>query len=358
VNEDCLKLTAYFSERERTGGRLLADALLDVYERHQVETSILLRGIEGFGLRHHLRTDRLLSLSEDLPIVSVAVDTRARIEALLDEVTAIGRRGLLTLERARMLSDGIEPVSLPEELNEATKLTVYLGRRDRAAGAPAFMALCDLLRRRGIAGATALLGVDGTVRGRRRRGRFFSRNAGVPMMVIAVGPGERIGAALPEIGELLHEPLVTLERVRVCKRDGELIGRPHPLSGNDEHGMDLWQMLMIYTSESAEAGKRPIHLELIRRLRMSGAAGATSLRGVWGFHGEHEPHGDRLWQLRRRAPIVSIVVDKPEQIAASFEIVNELTVESGLVTSEMVPAMTAMAEKERRGGLGLARHRL
>jgi PII-like signaling protein len=357
VNEDCLKLTAYFSERERAAGGLLADALLDVYERHRVETSILLRGIEGYGLRHHLRSDRLLSLSEDLPIVSVAIDTRPRIEALLDEVAQIRRRGLLTLERARMLSDGIEPLSLPEELDEATKLTVYLGRRDRAEGKPAFVALCDLLRRRGVAGATALLGVDGTLRGRRERGRFFSGNSDVPMMVIAVGSGARISAVLPEIGELLHRPLITLERVRVCKRDGDLLARPHPLPSTDEEGIDLWQKLMIYTPESATAGKHPIHLELIRRLRMSGASGATSLRGVWGFHGEHEPHGDRLWQLRRRAPIVSIVVDKPDQIAASFEIVDELTDERGLVTSEMVPAMTTMAEAERRGGLRLARHR-
>jgi len=357
VNEDCLKLTAYFSERERAAGGLLADALLDVYERHRVQTSILLRGVEGYGLRHHLRSDRLLSLSEDLPIVSVAIDTRPRIEALLDEVTQLRRRGLLTLERARMLSDGIEPLSLPEELDEATKLTVYLGRRDRAQRKPAFIALCDLLRRRGIAGATALLGVDGTVRGRRERGRFFSRNAEVPMMVIAVGSGERISTVLPEIGELLHQPLITLERVRVCKRDGELLGRPHPLPSTDEEGMDLWQKLMIYTSGATAAGKHPIHLELIRRLRISGASGVTSLRGVWGFHGEHEPHGDRLWQLRRRAPIVSIVVDKPDQIAASFEIVDELTAERGLVTSEMVPAMTTMAEEERRGGLRLARHR-
>ena len=357
MNEDCLKLTAYFGERERAGRELLADALLNLYERHRVETSVLLRGVEGYGLRHHLRTDRLLSLFEDLPIVAVAVDTRARIEALLDEVTAIRQRGLLTLERARMLSDGIERVSLPEELNEATKLTVYLGRGDRAQRRPAFVALCDLLRRRGIAGATALLGVDGTVRGRRERGRFFSRNASVPMMVIAVGSGKRIGDVLPEIGELLHRPLVTLERVRVCKRDGKLIERPQPLPSTDGHGMELWQKLTIYTSVSAQAGNHPVQLDLIRRLRMAGASGATSLRGVWGFHGEHEPHGDRLWQLRRRAPTVSVVIDRPEQIAVCFEIVDELTAERGLVTSEMVPALTAMAENEQRGGLRLARHR-
>lgn len=357
MNEDCLKLTTYFSERDRTEGQLLGDALLDVYGRAEIEASVLLRGIEGFGLKHHLSTDRLLSLSEDLPAVSVAVDTRERIEAALEELVAIKRRGLLTLERARLLSGEIAEVSLPEELHEATKLTVYVGRQERVYGEPAFMAICDLLHRRGIAGATALLGVDGTVRGERERGRFFSRNAEVPMMVIAVGSGERIGHVLPELGSLLRRPLLTLERVRVCKRDGELLERPHALPANDAHGMAIWQKLMVYTSEAAKHDKHPIHTELIRRLRESGAIGATSLRGVWGFHGDHQPHGDRMLQLRRHVPIVSIIVDTPARIAASFEIVDELTEGRGLVTSEMVPAMTAMTEEEQQGGLRLARHR-
>ena len=54
------------------------------------------------------------------------------------------------------------------------------------------------------------------------------------MMVIAVGAGERIAAVLPELAGLLGEPLITLERVRVCKRDGELLATPHELPGTDE----------------------------------------------------------------------------------------------------------------------------
>jgi PII-like signaling protein len=343
VSGDRLKLTAYFGERERVGGGLLADALLDLYERHRVEAGILLRGVEGYGLGHQLRTDRLLSLSEDLPVVSVAVDAPARIEALAAEVEAIRGRGLLTLERARMLGDGIEASPLPEEPGEATKLTVYLGRHERAAGKPAFVALCDLLRRRGFAGATTLLGVDGTVGGRRERGRFFSGNAAVPTMTIAVGRNERVAAVLPEIADLLGQPPVTLELVRICKRDGELLALPHPVRDSDERGRGRWRKLTIYSSESAPAGERPIHLELIRRLRLSGAAGATALRGVHGFHGDHEPGGDRLLRLRRRAPIVTVAVDTPERIAAAFEIVDEITAEAGLVTSETLPATRAEA---------------
>jgi PII-like signaling protein len=356
VNEDCLKLTTYFGERDRTAGGLLADELLDVYGEQRLRASVLLRGTEGFGRLHHLHTDRLLSLSEDLPVVSVAVDRRERIEATLERVTAIKRRGLITIERARLLTGDIGEVELPEQLSEATKLTVYVGRRERTNGSPAFTAICDLLHRRGIAGATVMLGVDGTRNGNRFRARFFSRNANVPTMIVAIGSGARIAQALPELAGLLSEPLLTLERVRVCKRDGQLLATPHELPGRDEHGLDLWQQLTVYTSQSATHEGHPLTLQLIRRLRESDAAGATSLRGIWGFHGDHAPHGDRLLQLRRHVPVVTTVIDTPQQIARSFQIVDELTAEHGLVTSEMVPAMRATSATETRGGLRLARH--
>ena len=51
------------------------------------------------------------------------------------------------------------------------------------------------------------------------------------------------------------------------------------------------------------------------------------------------------------------MIDTPQQIAHSFEIIDELTGEHGLVSSEIVPAMHAAAEVRPRGGLRLARHR-
>ena len=358
MNDDCLKLTTYFGERHRTDDRFVADALLDLYGRKQIQTSVMLRGAEGFGLKHHLRTDRLLTLSEDLPLVSVAVDTRTRIETLLEEVVAIKHHGLITLERARMLTGEIEAVSMPEELHEATKLTIYVGRQERINGSPAFVAISDLLHRRRLAGATVLLGVDGTAHGLRQRARFFGRNADVPMMIITVGAGEQIAQILPELGTLLSRPLVTLERVRVCKIDGRLLARPTALPSSDQHGLGLWQKLMVYTSEQARYGNSPLHVALLRRLRESGAIGATCLRGIWGFHGDRAPQGDRLLQLRRHVPVVTIVVDSPEGIARSFQIVDEVTDQAGLVTSEMVPALAAVADDgSARGGLRLARYR-
>jgi PII-like signaling protein len=357
MNDDCLKLTTFFGERDRTPDRLLGDELFDIYGEHQIQASILLRGAEGFGRLHHMHTDRLLSLSDDLPVVSIAVDERERIESLVRSVLQVKRRGLITLESAHLLSGEIRPADVPDHLTEDIKLSVYVGRRERVSRVPAFVAVCDLLHRRGIAGASVLMGVDGTARGRRSRARFFSGNAEVPMLISAIGSGEQIGSILPELGGLLRDPLLTLQGVRVCKRDGVLLATPHELPARDEHGLALWQKLTVYTSQSAKHDGRPVNLEIIRRLRQSEAAGATSLRGIWGFHGDHAPHGDKLLQIVRHVPVVTIVIDSPQRIAQSFEIIDQLTGERGLVTSEMVPAMMAMSATEKRGGLQLAQHR-
>jgi PII-like signaling protein len=341
MNEDCLKLTIYFGERDRAAGVFLADALIDLFARDRFQTSVLLRGAEGFGAKHKLQTQRLLTLSEDLPLVAVAVDARGRIQAALPEVASITGDGLVTLERARLLSGEL---GAPPLAGDATKLTVYCGRGDSV------IELIDLLHRRGVAGATALLGVDGTAHGERRRARFFGRNLDVPLMVISVGDGERIAAVLPEIEELLERPLATLERVQVCKRDGALLAEPRELPRDG----GLWQKLMVYTSEQARHDGHPLHVALIRRLRAEGANGATALRGFWGYHGDHAPHGDRLLSLRRHVPVLTVLVDTPERTRRWFEIVDELTAHTGLVTSEIVPAFRATGPDLMEGGLELA----
>lgn len=345
---DYLKLTTYFGERQRVGNRFLADALLDLYGERAVATSVVLRGIASFGPHHVLRSDQLLSMSEDPPIAVAAVDTADSIAPLAEQVLAMTSRGLITLERAQLSSDS-------PAVPDAAKLTVYLGRRDRIGGVPAHRMACDVLYRHGFAGASVFLGVDGTNHGRRRRAHFFSRNVDVPVMIIAVGISAQIKAAIPELEVMLRDPLLTIERVQVCKTDGQLLTRPAAVPPVDANGRKLWQKLMIYTSEATLHEGAPIHREIVSRLRDSRtASGATVLRGIWGFHGPHQPHGDKLFQLTRQVPVTTIVVDTPERIAASFDIVDDLTGQHGLVTIELVPALVAVDAGDRFGDTRLA----
>ena len=96
---------------------------------------------------------------------------------------------------------------------------------------------------------------------------------------------------------------------------------------------------MVYTSEAARHQGQPVHRAIVRRLRSAGISGATTLRGIWGFHGDHAPHGDRLLQLGRHVPTVTIVIDTPERIAGAYGIIDELTSERGLVTCETISCL-------------------
>lgn len=341
MTHDALKLTTYFGERDGADGGMLADALIGAYARRGLRASLLLRGSAGFGVKHHLRTDRLLTLSEDLPLVAIATDAPDAILAAAEETAALAGDGLITLERT-------STAAVTAAAGEEAKLTVQLGRRDRADGRLAHVAVVDLLHDHGVAGATVLLGVDGSAHGRRRRARFAGSNPHVPLMVMSVGAAERIAAVLPELDALLGEPVRTLERVRVCKRDGVTLAAPHA-----DAPPGWWQKLTVICGEQSRHGGEPLADALIRELRTARAAGATALRGIWGFHGDHAPHGDTLLQLRRRVPVVVAAVDTPERSRDWFAVIDRLTETDGLVLSERVPAFRAAGPGIALGDLQL-----
>ena len=174
------------------------------------------------------------------------------------------------------------------------------------------------------------------------------------MMIIAVGAGEQIGRVLPELGALLRRPLLTLERVRVCKRDGELVERPHGPARHrrgrhgalaEAHGLHVGERPCTTASRSTArscggcAGRAPAARP---RCAASGASTATTRRTATGCSS---------WA--GGCPCVTVVIDTPERIAASFAVVDELTGGHGVVTSELVPAAAGGADGE---GLRLARH--
>jgi PII-like signaling protein len=336
VDEDGIELAGYLRERHRAGSGSLGRALVDLYAGRGTAASVLVRGTEGFGAGQP-RGGRSLPLTEDSPVTVTAVDTRGNIEALLDEALRLGGTRLVTLEPVRLLAGEIAPVWLGEDADEATRLTLYCGRQDRVYQEPAFEAACELLYRREIAGATVLSGADGTYLGRRQRAQFLHHGAGAPLVITAVGAGERIAMLLPEIGGLFRHPLMTVAKVGLCKRDGELISRPRAPSDEDAAASTTALVkLTVYTSEAARHDGQPVHRAIIHQLRSAGLSGATSVRGIWGFHADHAPHGDHFPRLGHHVPVVTTVIAAPELIPAAFGVVDALTQERGLVTAETV----------------------
>ena len=338
MDQECTVLTSYLSERQRVDGVPSSEALAGLYARRDTATSILLR-----SLPH----------AAESALTAIAVGAGPDIDAVLDDTLRLGRPRLVTIERARLLSGEIEPVRLGDEPGDATRLTLYCRQRDRAHQIPAFEAACELLYRRRIAGATVLSGVDGASRAHPRspHASFLRRDGDIPLMVVAVGAGDRIALLLPELGAMFRHPLMTIERVRLCKRDGQFVSHPRSAAGTADAdadavmGMTEQLKLTVYTSEAARHDGQPVHRAIIRSLDAAEINVVTTVRGIWGYHGDHAPHGEHFPRQARHVPVVTTIIGSPERISAAFDVIDPLTNERGLVTVEPVLATQPSADR-------------
>ena len=64
----------------------------------------VLRGIEGYGASSRIHTTRLLSLSEDLPIAVVIIDTDDRVRAFLPQLDELVTEGLVVIDPVEVIS--------------------------------------------------------------------------------------------------------------------------------------------------------------------------------------------------------------------------------------------------------------
>ena len=94
----------YIGESDTWHGRPLYEAIVQLLRERGAAGATVLRGIEGFGAKQHLHTTRILTLSSDLPVLIEVVDQEDRLRALLPELDAMVRDGLITLERVEVIA--------------------------------------------------------------------------------------------------------------------------------------------------------------------------------------------------------------------------------------------------------------
>jgi PII-like signaling protein len=74
------RLTVFVGEYDRYHHHSLADAIVERAREEGLAGVTLMRGIEGFGSGGRLKTSRLLSASDDLPLVIEIIDEAHRID--------------------------------------------------------------------------------------------------------------------------------------------------------------------------------------------------------------------------------------------------------------------------------------
>lgn len=93
----------HIGERDRYEGKPLYEAIVSLLREEEFAGATVFRGIMGFGANAVIHTDKILRLSIDLPLVVEAVETEAKIEAVLPKLDRMIGGGLITLERARVI---------------------------------------------------------------------------------------------------------------------------------------------------------------------------------------------------------------------------------------------------------------
>lgn len=101
---DATLLRIYTSERHRLDGRPLYEAIVLKARDHHLAGATVLRGPLGYGRSSHLHSAKILDLSDDLPVVIEIVDQHARIESFLPQLDSVLDKGLVTLEKVRVLT--------------------------------------------------------------------------------------------------------------------------------------------------------------------------------------------------------------------------------------------------------------
>ena len=97
------RLTVIVDESDVVGHRPLYTEIVHRAHAAGLAGASVFRGIEGYGASQHIHTTRLLSLSEDLPVSVVVVDTADRIAAFLPQLEELVGEGLVLLEDVRVV---------------------------------------------------------------------------------------------------------------------------------------------------------------------------------------------------------------------------------------------------------------
>jgi uncharacterized protein len=93
----------HIGESDRWEGRPLYQAIIELLRKEKLSGATVLRGVGGYGSSSIYHTDKILRLSQDLPVIIEVVEFSERIEMILPRLDAMIGGGLITLEKVRVI---------------------------------------------------------------------------------------------------------------------------------------------------------------------------------------------------------------------------------------------------------------
>lgn len=97
------RLTIFVGESDRHGHTPLATEIVQRAHKAGLAGASVFRGVEGYGASNHIHTTRILSLSDDLPMAVIIVDTDERVRAFLTQLDQLIDEGLVIVENVEVV---------------------------------------------------------------------------------------------------------------------------------------------------------------------------------------------------------------------------------------------------------------
>ncbi|SHL31506.1 DUF190 domain-containing protein [Actinacidiphila paucisporea] len=98
-----LRMTVLLGESARWHHKPVYTEIVHRARRAGLAGASVFHGVEGFGSSSVIHTARLLSLSEDLPVAVVVVDTEERVRGFLPELDELVGSGLVVLDACEVV---------------------------------------------------------------------------------------------------------------------------------------------------------------------------------------------------------------------------------------------------------------
>jgi PII-like signaling protein len=93
----------HIGESDKWHGKPLYEAIVQMLRQEAFSGVTVLRGVAGYGGSSIYHTDKVLRLSQDLPIILEVVEYTERIEKILPRLDEMVEGGLITLEKVRVI---------------------------------------------------------------------------------------------------------------------------------------------------------------------------------------------------------------------------------------------------------------
>jgi PII-like signaling protein len=196
----------------------------------------------------------------------------------------------------------------------AKRLTIFVNESARWHGRAAYMALLDLFRHRGLAGATVTRGIAGyTGHGAVSSIDHVELASALPVRIEVTDAAGKIERVLPDVYDIIDKGLIEVQDTNVVKYavDEESGG---VAAAVQMRLIGKAKALQIHIGEADTWEGAPLHEAIVTRARQLDIAGATVYRGILGYGAHKRIHKHKTLALSHDDPIMISIVDEEEKI--------------------------------------------